>query len=338
MSNHIPASSSDKLHRHGIEWQPSPISSLMWYAQVSLNPLPYLNADNQDDIDLHIEIGGNPENRPLVLIMGLGSQLIFWTDEFLIRLINAGFYVIRFDNRDIGLSSKIKRDDLPPFKTFSAMFNMSVGRANSTSVAYTLPDMADDVARLILTLNIQQPFVLGASMGGMIAQILTAKYPHLVSKLALLFTTNNRPFLAPIKPKQLHTLIKRPASHAKDDVVAHSEWFIGNIGSQGHYDATLVKDLATLRYERCFYPLGTVQQMHAILATGSMQEFSHAISVPTLIMHGTEDGLVPFSQGKALAKDIKGATFVPIEGMAHDLPSYYQPFIVRQLKEHFLGM
>lgn len=309
------------------DWYPSPISDLMQQAIIAVS----------DDIELCVEVGGNPDNPPLLLIMGLASQLIFWPENFIKRLIDAGFFVIRFDNRDIGLSTKICRKDLPRVNTLSAMLKLQLGLDNSkTPVPYRLEDLADDTANLIKALNLCQVHVLGASMGGIIAQILAAKYPHLVNKLALIFSTNNRPMLAPPRPKQLYTLIKRPKSYDEEDIVEHGKWFINTVGSQGHIDEQAVADMARLRYQRCFYPTGSLQQLTAILMTGSIQSYSKEIKAPTLIMHGSNDGLLPISHGKAVAKDIPNAVFKPINGMSHDLPEYFQPFIVRQLKKHML--
>ncbi len=311
-----------------IKWYPSPTTPFMQQALVQVS----------EDIELCVEVGGNPKNPPLLLIMGLGSQLIFWPDNFVQRLIDSGFYVIRFDNRDIGLSSKIERHDLAPVNTLSAMLKLQVGLDNSkVEVAYRLSDLAADTANLITSLGLAKTHVLGASMGGMIAQILAADYPHLVDHLALIFSTNNRPFLAPPRPRQLYTLLKRPHSYAKDDIIEYGKWFINAIGTEGHIDETAVANIARLRYERCFYPKGSLQQLNAILMSGSIQSYSRRIQVPTLVMHGTEDGLLPITHGKTLAYDIPNATFMPIKGMAHDLPTYFHAFIVQQLKKHLLS-
>lgn len=310
------------------QWYPSPISPLMQQAIIPVS----------EDIELCVEVGGDPKNPALLLIMGLGSQLIFWPESLIKRLIDAGFYVIRFDNRDIGLSTKISSKDLPKVNSLSAMFKLQLGLDNSkVQVPYRLDDMADDAANLIKALGLRQVHVLGASMGGIIAQILAAKYPHLVNRLALIFSTNNKPLLAPPRPKQLYTLIKRPNSHEQEDIINHGKWFIQTVGSQGHIDEDVVTKLAQLRFERCFYPAGTVQQLNAILMTGSIQGYTKEIKAPTLVMHGSRDGLLPMSHGKAVAREIPQATFKEIKGMSHDLPDYFQPFIVGQLKKHMLG-
>ncbi|WP_296402991.1 alpha/beta hydrolase [Psychrobacter sp.] len=308
-------------------WYPSPISNLMQQAIIPVS----------NEIELCVEVGGNPKNPPLLLIMGLGSQLIFWPESFVKRLIDAGFFVIRFDNRDIGLSTKISRSDLPKASTITAMMKLQLGLDNSkTPVPYRLKDMADDTAGLIQALGFRQVHVLGASMGGIIAQLLAATYPHLVDRLALIFSTHNKPMLAPPRPKQLFTLIKRPKSYQEADMVEHGKWFIKTVGTQGHIDKDAVGEVAKLRYQRCFYPIGSLQQLLAILMTGSIRPYSKEIKAPTLVMHGSYDGLLPPSHGQAVAKDIPNATFKMIKGMSHDLPEYFQPFIVAQLVKHML--
>lgn len=309
------------------DWYPSPVSAMMQQAIIPVSK----------DIELCVEVGGDPKNPPLLLIMGLGSQLIFWPENFVKRLIDAGFFVIRFDNRDIGLSTKISRSDLPKTNTLAAMMKLQLGLDNSkTPVPYRLDDMAEDAADLIKALGFRQVHVLGASMGGIIAQILAAKHPHLVDRLALVFSTHNKPLLAPPRPKQLYTLIKRPNSCKEEDIVEHGKWFIKTVGSQGHIDEEAVAEVAKLRYQRCFYPVGSLQQLKAILMTGSVQPYTKEIKAPTLVMHGSNDGLLPPSHGKAVAKDIPNATFKLIKGMSHDLPEYFQPFIVAELKKHML--
>lgn len=309
------------------DWYPSPVSAMMQQAIIPVSK----------DIELCVEVGGDPKNPPLLLIMGLGSQLIFWPENFVKRLIDAGFFVIRFDNRDIGLSTKISRSDLPKTNTLAAMMKLQFGLDNSkTPVPYRLDDMAEDTAGLIKALGFRQVHVLGASMGGIIAQILAAKHPHLVDRLALVFSTHNKPLLAPPRPKQLYTLIKRPNSYKEEDIVEHGKWFIKTVGSQGHIDEEAVAEVAKLRYQRCFYPVGSLQQLKAILMTGSVQPYTKEIKAPTLVMHGSNDGLLPPSHGKAVAKDIPNATFKLIKGMSHDLPEYFQPFIVAELKKHML--
>ena len=309
------------------DFHPSPINDFMQTANIAID----------DDITLCVEVGGDPSNPPLLLIMGLGSQLIFWPDDLLKALIDAGFFVIRFDNRDIGLSSKIARP-FPrfPLNNVKMMARMQVGLTNRHyPVAYNLFDMVEDTKRLIDKLNLQAVYAVGASMGGMIAQILAAKYPKKVKKLGLLFTSNNQPFLPPTKPKQLRTLLSHPKTTQVEDVVAFGAWVIEQIGSPNHIDIEEVKRLARLRFERCYHPRGSLQQLQAILATGSIVKYDKKIMQPTIVIHGEKDGLIPPAHGRAVAKAIPNATFHLIKGMGHDLAKKFQPEIVKLLVEHF---
>ncbi len=315
------------------EWQR--LGSHQWHKSDLSEHLHQSMIDIGDGIELCVEAGGNPEHPPLLMIMGLGSQMIFWPDPFIKRLIDAGFFVIRFDNRDIGLSSKIQIDGLPRISQFKMMMRLQTGLSNkSQQVAYKLTDMAEDTVRLIKTLNLGQTHLLGASMGGMIAQIVAARYPSLVGRMALMFTTNNRAFLRPPKPKQLYTLINRPESHSERDIVRHSVWFMKTVGTPGHVNVRTVREIAKLRYQRSFHPLGTVQQLNAILASGSISRFSKQVKAPTIVIHGSVDGLIPPSQGRVVAKTIPNASFHLIEGMAHDIPTYYQPYLVELISNH----
>ncbi len=327
--NKLSTTSINKLNQwlgnSGLAWEKSQLTEGFYHSMIAID----------DKITLSVEVAGNPDNPPLVLVMGLGSQMIFWTDDFLYRLLDAGFFVVRFDNRDIGLSSKIFPDENNNINQLKMMIRMQLGLTNQAEpVAYTLVDMAEDTIKLIRKLKLTKVNLLGASMGGMIAQIIASQYPTEIAKLILLFTTTNRPFLPPPKPKQLLALFKTPKSNSKEDNITYAQWFIETVGSQGFINTQKVHDIAKLRYERCFYPRGTVQQLHAILATGSLAKFSKNIKVPTLIIHGEQDGLVPKSNGLDIKKLIPHAKFYSIEGMGHDIPSYYQPYMVNLIKEH----
>lgn len=324
-SINYPAPEWQKFGEH--QWRDSDLSEHLYQAMIDIG----------DNIELCVEAGGNPNNPPLLMVMGLGSQMVFWPDNFIKRLIDAGFFVIRFDNRDIGLSSKVQIEGLPRISQFKMMMRLQTGLSNKGApVAYNLTDMAEDTARLIKALNLGTTHLLGASMGGMIAQIVAARYPSLVQRMALMFTSTNRAFLRPPKPKQLYTLINRPESHSERDIVRHSVWFMKTVGTPGHVNVRMVREIAKLRYQRNFHPLGTVQQLNAILASGSISRFSKQVKAPTIVLHGSADGLIPPSQGRVVAKTIPNAKFHLIEGMAHDIPEYYQPYMVALISTHLL--
>lgn len=310
------------------DWRASDLSDHLFQTMIDIG----------DGIELCVEAGGNPDNPPLLLVMGLGSQMVFWPDDFIKRLIDAGFFVIRFDNRDVGLSSKVQVEGLPQISQLKMMLRVQTGLSNkSKQVAYNLTDMAEDTVRLIKALNLGHTHLLGASMGGMIAQIVAARYPSLVDKMALLFTTTNRAFLRPPKARQLYTLINRPESHSERDIIRHSVWFMKVVGTPGHVNVRTVREIAKLRYQRNFHPLGAVQQLNAILSSGSISRFSKQVKAPTIVIHGSKDGLIPASQGRVVAKTIPNAKFHLIDGMAHDIPAYYQPYLTDLIRNHLLG-
>ena len=285
-------------------------------------------------IELHVEMGGNPEHPTILLIMGLGAQMLFWPDFFCKSLIDQGFRVIRFDNRDIGLSSKVRNKERQRLNTMKLMSRFMVGLGNE-GAPYTLYDMADDVAMLIDQLGIEKTYILGASMGGMISQIVAAKYPEKVEKVGLLFTSNNQPFLPPPYPKQILSLLGKPATHDEETIVNHSLKVFHIIGSPGYVNQ--VEAIQTIRklYRRSFYPAGVLQQFLAILCTDSLLPLNRNITQPTLVVHGSSDRLLPPSHGKAVAKAISGAKFELIQGMGHDIPAHFIPQLSGLFAHHF---
>lgn len=318
-----PPASWDRFNQ---TWQPSNLSPYFYQTTVNVGR----------GISLCVEAGGNPNHPPLLFITGFGSQMVFWSDGFLKRFMDAGFFVIRFDNRDTGLSTKISHlYKLPRTNTLKMLAKNQLGLSNKKEqVAYKLTDMADDVAGLIEAMNLGKTSLVGASMGGMIAQIVCAKYPHYVNKLTLLFSSTNHAFLRPPKPKQLSTFFKKAQSNSEKDMLRHAVWFMTAVGSPGHLDIRGTREVASVRYHRCHHPLGMAQQMNAILATGSIFHYTKRIIAPTLIIHGNKDGLLHQNHGKHIAKYIKNSRLVVIDGLAHDLPAYYQPHFVSLISQH----
>ncbi len=305
--------------------------------QYNVSPYtPYMQETKVDlgnGIQLHVEMGGNPKHPSIVLIMGLGAQMLFWPDFFCKSLIDQGFCVIRFDNRDIGLSSKVRHQG-PRLNTFKLMGRFAVGLTNQGS-AYDLYDMADDVALLIDRLGLKKTHIIGASMGGMIAQIIAAKYPEKIEKVGLLFTSNNQAFLPPPFPKQLFSLIGRPASNDEEGIVKHSLKVFNSIGSPGYLNQIEVMQTARRLYQRSYHPAGVLQQFLAILCTGSLLQIDKQIQQPTLVLHGSKDRLLPSSHGKAVSKAISDAQFEIIEGMGHDIPAHFIPQLCGLFAKHF---
>lgn len=306
-----------------LEFKASPYTSFMQETKVNLG----------NGIELHVEVGGKVDDPVLLLIMGLGAQLLYWPDFFCKSLIDQGFRVVRFDNRDIGLSSKVHYQG-PNLSLSKLMGRFALGLENQ-GAPYNLYDMADDVALLIDQLQQQQVYVVGASMGGMIAQILAERYPDKVRALGLLFTSNNQTLLPPPFPKQLFSLIGRPKSHDEDAIIDHSLQIFKIIGSPGYLNQAEAAQIAQKLYRRSYYPIGVLQQFFAILCTGSLLKLDQNITQPTLVVHGSRDRLLPPAHGKAVAKAISGARFELIEGMGHDIPPHFIPYLSGLFAHHF---
>lgn len=285
---------------------------------------------------LHIEKGGNPEHPTLLLIMGLGAQMLIWPDELCRQLIDKNFQVIRFDNRDIGLSSKI-RNKGPRLNSFKLMGRFALGLKNE-GAPYTLYDMAEDVSLLIDALQLSKVHLIGASMGGMISQIVAATYPQKVASVSLLFTSNNQRFLPPPFPKQLFSLIGKPKSRSEADLIKHSIKLFNTIGSPGHINQVEIATLASTLYRRSFHPAGVLQQFLAILCTGSLLHLDKQIQQPTIVIHGSLDRLLPPAHGRAVAKAIPKAKFELIEGMGHDIQPYFIPKLVQIFAQHIQSL
>ncbi|MDM1763022.1 alpha/beta hydrolase [Acinetobacter sp. 226-4] len=289
--------------------------------------------DLGNGIQLHVEMGGNPEHPTILLIMGLGAQMLFWPDFFCKSLIDQGYQVIRFDNRDIGLSSKVRHKG-PRLNTMKMMGRFAFGLQNQ-GAPYNLFDMADDAALLIERLGLEKINIIGASMGGMIAQILAAKYPEKIEKIGLLFTSNNQPLLPPPFPKQLFSLIGKPESHDEEGIINHSLKVFKTIGSPGYLNQVEAMQTARKLYQRSYHPAGVLQQFLAILCTGSLLKLDKQIQKPTLVVHGSCDRLLPPSHGRAVAKAIEGAKFELIQGMGHDIPPHFIPQLSGLFAHHF---
>jgi pimeloyl-ACP methyl ester carboxylesterase len=306
-----------------LQYAPSPYSSFMHETKVDLG----------NGIELHVEVGGNPDHPALLLIMGLGAQMLYWPDFFCKSLIDQGYRIIRYDNRDIGLSSKVRYKG-PRLNTLKLMSRFAIGLENQ-GAPYNLYDMADDAALLIERMGLEQVDVIGASMGGMIAQILSARYPDKVKKLGLLFTSNNQPLLPPPFPKQLFSLIGKPESSDEDGIINHSLKIFKIIGSPGYVNHLEAIQTARKLYNRSYYPAGVLQQFLAILCTGSLLKLDKQIDKQTLVVHGSKDRLLPPSHGKAVAKAISGAKFELIDGMGHDIPPHFIPYLSGLFADHF---
>ncbi len=286
------------------------------------------------DIELHYEDLGRETDPAVLLIMGLGAQLVLWHDEFCRKLLDRGYRVIRFDNRDVGLSSKLhgQRHDgaLVPrlLRSFLGLPSPSV---------YRLEDMADDAAALLDHLGIDRAHIVGASMGGMIAQIFAARYPQRTAGLGIIFSSNNTPLLPPPAPKALLSLIKGPPPGSPREVIVENSVRVSTIiGSPGYRKSEdQMRADAAEAYERAYYPQGIGRHFAAVLGSGSLGRYDKKISAPTVVIHGRADVLMRPAGGKAIAKAIPGARLVLFDGMGHDLPEPLFDAIVSELTSTF---
>ncbi|HVK82047.1 MAG TPA: alpha/beta hydrolase [Verrucomicrobiae bacterium] len=268
-------------------------------------------------INLEYEVHGAEDGVPLLLIMGLGVQLTRWPKGLYEKLVAKGFRVIRFDNRDIGLSQK--------FTGFPTVESVIAARmkGETPDIPYTLDDMAADSVGLLDYLGIQRAHIAGASMGGMIGQLVAADYPERVLSFTAIFTTTGNPALPPSKPEAMAVLTTRAPDPSEDieAYLAHSIRGSQTIGSPAYpYDVAALRERALTDVKRSYEPLGAARQLAAVIANGDRRPKLANIKAPVVVLHGDADPLVPVEGGKDLAANVPGAELRIIEGMGHDLP------------------
>jgi pimeloyl-ACP methyl ester carboxylesterase len=268
-------------------------------------------------IDLAYETFGEASDAPMVLIMGLGTQMIAWPDPLCVDLARRGYHVVRFDNRDVGLSTHL-RDARAP-----SLGDTVLRRADPP---YTISDLADDTVALMDALGMQSAHVVGASMGGFIAQTVALDHPSRVRSLTLIMTSTGSRRVGNPKPHVFGRLAKRRHVADRPTALATAVETFRIIGSPGYaFDEEYLLDLAGRSYDRAHDPGGYMRQLSAIMAQPDRTRDLHRLDVPALVMHGLDDPLVAYSGGVALAKALRGSRFVGFEGMGHDLPRELWP-------------
>ena len=281
-------------------------------------------------LELAYEDMGDVLHPPIVLVMGLSAQLTLWPLGFCEGLVAEGYRVIRFDNRDIGLSTKLG-DLKVKGPVWKRMVRAQLGL--SSPVPYNLVDMADDVLGLLDFMQIRRAHIVGASMGGMITQIFAAKYPDRVRSVGIIFSSTNQALLPPPKPSALKLLTSGPGKGAtSEQYIAHSAKFMRAIHSPNYSfsDAELL-EMARASHARSFYPAGVLRQYNAILGTGSLRPYAKRITKPTVVIHGDADPLVRPACGRAVARAIPRSHWLLVKGMGHDLPPGVWPVITQAL-------
>ncbi len=277
-------------------------------------------------IEIEYETLGDAHDPALLLVMGLGAQLIAWPDEFCQSMVDRGFFVIRFDNRDVGLSTKVPVEG--EIDLAAALGDMLAG--NPPSAPYQIDDMAADAIGVLDALGIGRAHVVGASMGGMIAQAIAVGYPDRVATLTSIMSTTGDPDVGQPSPDVLPMLMAPPVTD-RDEVIAQGIEGSRLIGSPDHFDEDEAAERSAAAFDRCFYPRGVGNQLLAIVSSPSRSEGLRHIDVPVVVIHGTEDRLVDPSGGVRTAEVIPGAELMMLDGMGHDLPTYYWPQVIEAI-------
>jgi len=273
-------------------------------------------------IQLEYDTIGNPAFPPLLLIMGLGGQLIHWDDDFCRQLADRGLYIVRFDNRDTGLSTRFEAAGLPD------MAELLDARLQGRSIAapYTLDDMADDAANLLEALGIKKAHVCGSSMGGMIAQILALRHPRRLLSLTSIYSTTGNPDLPQPQPAAMEALLTPQPAERRAYIDFNVTTMQAIAGTGFAFDEQFIRRISARAYDRAFYPPGVGRQMMAVMAQQDRTAALGSVTVPTLVVHGTADPLVPAAHGQATADAIPGAQLLLVEGLGHDLPHTKGPW------------
>ena len=283
-----------------------------------------------EGIELAYEEIGAPDAPVILLIMGYASQLIAWPENFCHRLADAGYRVIRFDNRDVGLSTKLNDAAVPNVIALRLRQQLKL----PLKVAYTLDDMTADTVALLDTLGISSAHIVGASMGGMIAQLLAVNYPERVNSLVSLMSSSS---YGGMKPKILWHILNKAAPD-RDAQIAHSlrTWQLISSSELGD-PVQQLRARVEAAYERAHYPPGKARQMAAIMASGSRQKILSKINAPTLVIHGDKDPMLPLKGAKDTARRIPNARLELVAGMGHDLPEALLEKLVNLILGHVQG-
>jgi len=275
-------------------------------------------------IEIEYEAAGDKANPALLLVMGLGAQLTIWPDALFEGLAQRGFYVIRFDNRDVGLSTDFGSWGIANVPAAI----QKVMKGEKVAAPYYLKDMAADAIGLLDALGIQKAHMVGASMGGMIVQIVAARYPERTRSMVSIYSTSGRPGLPAGKPEALAMLGTQPETDDREARVKHGMKLRRTIGSPGYpTPEPELRALVEKNVDRRYYPEGANRQYLSVIASGDRVDLLKTIKVPTLVMHGEEDPLLPIACGRDVASLVPGAEFQSYPGWAHDFPAKLIPTI-----------
>jgi len=277
------------------------------------------------DLEIAYETFGEPDDTPVLLVMGLATQMVGWPDDFCRGLAERGLFVVRFDNRDTGLSTHLDDAGAPDI--------MTVLGGDHSSVPYGLADLADDTVGLLDALGLGSAHVVGASMGGMIAQLVALRHPARVRSLTSIMSTTGDPAVGAPAEAAMAVLLAPPASDREGAVQRAVDTYrvIGSLGFE--FDETGLRERAGLSFDRAYDPAGVARQLAAILTTADRTPDLARITAPTLVIHGAHDALMNVSGGRATAAAIPDAELLVVDGMGHDLPRAAWPEIVGRIGE-----
>jgi len=286
-------------------------------------------------IEIEYAESGARDAPVILLIMGLGMQLIAWPDAFCEGLAARGFRVVRFDNRDVGGSTKIKSTKLVTLGRIALAAALARAVAGlPVKAPYTLRDMANDAIGLLDALGIERAHIVGASMGGMIAQIIAAEHPDRAKSLVSIMSSSGNPDLPHPDPKVLRALL-RPRPRSRERAIRQAMELYRMIGSPGFPTSEVeLRAKVERSMNRCYYPEGITRHLLAVQVSGSRIEMLRGIRLPALVLHGSDDPLIPVEAGKDTAANIPGAKLRIIPGMGHDLAGGLVPILVDAIAEH----
>jgi pimeloyl-ACP methyl ester carboxylesterase len=275
-------------------------------------------------IEIEYETFGDPDARPLLLIAGLGAQMITWDAAFCAQLVDRGFHVIRFDNRDAGLSTRMEDAGKP---------DLAAAFSGNPQPAYQLDDLAGDAAGLLDALGIGAAHIAGASMGGYIAQLVAINHPDRALSLTSIMSGPSWTEGVPATPEAAATLMVAPASSREERIDQAMSIRRVLLGSGDPFDEAFERARAERNFDRAYYPVGVGRQLVAIRAAQGRLERLKQVRVPTLVIHGVDDVLVPVENGRLVAEAVPGARLIEVDGMGHDLPKRVWPQVLDAIEQ-----
>jgi pimeloyl-ACP methyl ester carboxylesterase len=267
-------------------------------------------------IQIEYETFGEPSSPALLLVAGIGGQMMGWDEELCKQWAQKGLYVIRFDNRDVGLTTKMEEAGVPDLDAVIK----AVKNGEKANVPYTMGDMADDAVGLLDALKINKAHICGISMGGIITQTISFKHPSRVLSMTQIYSTSSNPDLPQTKPEVMELLLTTPPPGREGYIEYQMKLYKTIHGPGFPFDEAWHRRLASHSYDRAYYPQGKARQFAAITAQGNRKALLTSITAPTLVIHGTDDPLVLVAAGIDSAEAIPGAELMIIEGMGHDMP------------------